>query len=334
MRAVRRVLTIFILLLAGIILLMPLIRRQPSGATWLAYASDRAGSWDIYRQIGNTVEQLSDFPTVELTPFWSPNGNNIYYVSENGSAVSIARLNLEDGAHTSMTDLSPLTASFPAISPDGDWLLFTAFVREANSYDIFKLSLANGEVSTLISTEGNDRGASISADGTSIFYFSTEGDDEIQYLYQYKLVDRTSTKIDVEGITFADPYPVTWSPDGKWIAFGARQDDYSNIYRLELTSGRLEQLTEAVADDFAPTWSPDGRWIAFASWRDGHLNLYRMRPDGSQVEQLTDDAYFEHYPAWSPLIDLVWEPTQLFGVIWVMTAVIGLLSLLIRHREG
>lgn len=90
-----------------------------------------------------------------------------------------------------------------------------------------------------------------------------------------------------------------WTPDGKALLFtGNRVPDWeyawreSDIYRVEIASGAVTQLTTRRGPDNNPTPSPDGRLIAYtgydstsATWQDAAL--YVMNADGSSPRALT-----------------------------------------------
>lgn len=90
-----------------------------------------------------------------------------------------------------------------------------------------------------------------------------------------------------------------WMPDGKALLFtGNRVPDWeyawreSDIYRVEIASGAVTQLTTRRGPDNNPTPSPDGRLVAYAgydstsaTWQDAAL--YVMNADGSNPRALT-----------------------------------------------
>ncbi len=97
----------------------------------------------------------------------------------------------------------------------------------------------------------------------------------------------------------------SWSPDGTQIAFthgDLRPGGDTNIYKVDLRTNTLDQLTNTPSDDTDPTWSPDGKKIAFISERDGKSEIYSMNADGTNETNLTGTANVDEWtPTWQPI---------------------------------
>jgi Tol biopolymer transport system component len=102
------------------------------------------------------------------------------------------------------------------------------------------------------------------------------------------------------------PRSLSWSPDGRKIAF----DDENEIFTINIDGSDKKRLTDDPGYDIAPSWSPDGSRILFASSRssDGNLHLDTMNAaDGSDVRALQGGPYpgEDLSPDWSPSGDKI-----------------------------
>jgi hypothetical protein len=83
-----------------------------------------------------------------------------------------------------------------------------------------------------------------------------------------------------------------YSPDGKKIAFAARQHDHWEINVLDLDNGsvllvtRENPLAFRQANNVAPVWSPDGKQILFLSDRNGKWEFFVANSDGTGLTQV------------------------------------------------
>ena len=92
-----------------------------------------------------------------------------------------------------------------------------------------------------------------------------------------------------------------WSPDGHSIAFASNRTGHSDIYAMNLTTGRTQNLTKDKAANGMPTWSPDGHSLAFTSSRDqGNMDIYVLDLDTRRVTRLTSYHGDDTEPAWAP----------------------------------
>lgn len=91
------------------------------------------------------------------------------------------------------------------------------------------------------------------------------------------------------------------SPDGRYLLYSSGEGFALNLFRRDLTTGEVVQLTDNENEDSAATWSPDGQWIAFQrEIRDRDRDLWIMRADGSEPRNLTaTPAFNEQHPRFS-----------------------------------
>lgn len=73
----------------------------------------------------------------------------------------------------------------------------------------------------------------------------------------------------------------TWSPDGRYVVFTSDgRDGNYDLYRVDVSSGQVLQLTADPAVDTLPTVSPDGSWVGFASNRNGSWQIWAISISG------------------------------------------------------
>jgi Tol biopolymer transport system component len=74
----------------------------------------------------------------------------------------------------------------------------------------------------------------------------------------------------------------------------------SNIWRLDLSTGKAAPVISSTMLEYYPQFSPDGSRIAFASDRSGATEIWTANGDGSNQVQLTSFRSRAAAPRWSP----------------------------------
>jgi Tol biopolymer transport system component/DNA-binding winged helix-turn-helix (wHTH) protein len=101
-------------------------------------------------------------------------------------------------------------------------------------------------------------------------------------------------------VTFEDGVQigVTWSPDGRFIAYSSDRGGKFDIWVQQISGGNPVQITKGPGQNWQPDWSPDGKYIAYRS-ENGNGGLFVVPPLGGEgLERMI--ASFGYYPLWSP----------------------------------
>jgi dipeptidyl aminopeptidase/acylaminoacyl peptidase len=127
-------------------------------------------------------------------------------------------------------------------------------------------------------------GFSVSASGRLVFVPPPTAQTQLTWRYR-------SGRL---GETVGDPGTLgnlDLSPDGRQLAFSKQTprpdaEAQTDIWLVDLATGRERRLTDDPAGDNDPAWSPDGKYIVFNSSRLGPRpgNLFMRASDGSGVD--------------------------------------------------
>ncbi len=89
---------------------------------------------------------------------------------------------------------------------------------------------------------------------------------------------------------------LSWSPDGRYLAFIAAIDGpSSDLYSYDTQTGQIHRLTDGLNQAATLSWSPDNKWIvhqeveSFGTGAGWNVKaLWAAAPDGSQTKKLYD----------------------------------------------
>jgi TolB protein len=95
---------------------------------------------------------------------------------------------------------------------------------------------------------------------------------------------------------------VSYTPDGKQMAFSSSASGYSQIYLANADGSNLRRVTQTRAVEVEPKINPKtGAEIVFVSGRGGlSPQVYRMSIEGADVQRLTTGEGQATNPSWNP----------------------------------
>jgi Tol biopolymer transport system component len=87
---------------------------------------------------------------------------------------------------------------------------------------------------------------------------------------------------------------LSWSPDGKLLAFVAKSAGSDLIYLYDVQRSEVVRELRYDFDGVSyPAFAPDGRWLAFEGLKDGRNDVYLVPVEGGDPKRLTDDDFDE-----------------------------------------
>jgi Tol biopolymer transport system component len=241
----------------------------------IAFASSRAGSWDIYvmRASGAGVTRVTTSSADETKPTWSPDGSTIAFLSDRTGTTNVFTLHYPKpyGVARQLTR-----------SGDPTWPLFSS---DCDSQPVDAPEW-NPTAATLL----------ISVWCVTSYYPA----------WATTALISTTTGAALPGYGLS-AHHVSWAPDGVHVAYQWDLDAYEPDWvAIQVTSGDGSPDVALTQPSFSversrPVWSPNGGRIAFASRNittfGATSRLWVMKADGSNPHQILGNA-----------VPLGWQP--------------------------
>ena len=195
------------------------------------------------------------------------------------------------------------SANAPAFSPDSAWVFFAS--DRSGKRNVYRIAVDGGEAEQITNWSGALGSFAVSPDGRWLAFTGREPDTAEETAKRQKLdfriVDENPKDFalwvvpvepDIHGKrpvkkAASGPYHVGafgWSPDSRRIAYETRPtpdaDDgrRSDIFEVEVETGKVRPVAATAAPESQPRYSPDGKWLAYVKGTET-----AKRIDGSRI---------------------------------------------------
>jgi Tol biopolymer transport system component len=230
----------------------------PGQIVYRSVASGEPNVW-IMQADGSGQAQLSFNTSQNFDPTVSPDGLHIAWGSRRTASTNIWEMNLDGSNPRQITN--GVGEYFPEYSPDGKWILYTAYDASSGFWSVWKVPVEGGTPQRL--TDKESAISVVSPDGK---FFACNYQDQPGGAYKIAIIPLAGgPPKQILEIFGSFGRPIRWTPDGKGIAFVTTLGDVSNLGVQELSGGNPTKLTNFRDQRiFSFAWSRDGKQLALS----------------------------------------------------------------------
>src|SRR6266496_1704203 len=196
----------------------------------------------------------------------------------------------------------------PSLSPDGKQLAFAWNGGNGPCFSIYVKLIGTEEPLRLTKQESVDYNPVWSPDGRYIAFCRIQkGETGIYIIPTLGGAERKVRDTHWEEREFYEVFwyfgRLSWSPDGKLLAFSDRTsgNEPTSIFLLSLDSFAVRRITSpGLPGDYNPVFSPDGQTLAFNRGSQGVTSVYTVAVAGGEEHRLITGPQYGWGLAWTP----------------------------------
>jgi len=258
----------------------------------IAYLAVTKGYWEVWtaKPDGSAARQVTRSATDKSRVSWFPDGKTLL-VSRNDGVV----LRVDAGGVETRIPLEQYPVVDAALSPDGQQLAFS-FSTAIDGNDLWLARIDGGAAQKLATMNSLQHEPAWSADGQSLYFLSGDG-GQAHDIWKLSLASRNTEQLTVGNLYHFDVAPCaegalvfssnrsgnyelyrqradgtveqltddpaldakpTCAPDGAALIFESSRGGVTNLWRLDLATKSLRQVTRTREGARAPVWYAGG----------------------------------------------------------------------------
>ena len=270
---------------------------------------------------GGEAVQLSEHETSIGSYAWSEDGSKIFFVAteprteeeekareagydaifvdegpngqQGGNWNNLWLIEVESGEEERLTDSDHRIGSF-SVAPNADRIVFTSRSEnrrnQQNLTEIRLLEIETGAIRQLTDNNAPEGRLSWAPDGRLFAYTArTDGEWELLLDKIWVMDHETGVRRIVSGAFDGNVGNFVWTPDASEILFSGLHGTNNNLYRIDLGSGAVEQVTSTVGSLAPSSFSRDRMRMAYVLQDfDTPADIWVGLTDGTGTVRLTD----------------------------------------------
>lgn len=256
--------------------------------TMIAYSATREGTSDIW--VKQTLGEANPIRIASgLNPIWSPDNQQIAFITKQGDETGIWRVPALGG--------SPALIKVVERGPElVSWSNRRPVLYYSSGLNLFGVNLDTGQTEqiTKLDNSHNPQDFNLSPAEDSVSYVDlTAGQADIWVL--------STPSGDAKRLTndVADERNPVWHPDGKRLIYSSIQNDTYQLFVGYLDGSSPVQITFGENDSFVSSISADGKKILYSSPRE-ESDIWGVKVDTGEEFEVTSTAGVELWPDVSP----------------------------------
>jgi tricorn protease len=270
--------------------------------TWKRHRGGRAQNVWVYDLVNRQSRQLTDFPGTDHQPMWVD--GRIYFVSDRDFTLNLYAMDLDGGNLSKVTDFDDFDVLWP--SSDRRRVVF-----EQGGF-LWLHDPASGATRRVPIEVRGDRPQAIAGFKNvkaqiESFDLAPQGERAV-FGARGEIFTVPAQHGEIRNISRspeAREISVSWSPDGRWIAYLSDASGEYEIYlRAQDGSGEPRRVTQdGECWRFPPVWSPDAKRLAYA---DTANRLSVVDVESGRVTVVDTTRHTNN--AFRDLTQYVWSP--------------------------